>query len=36
MENINRGIIYIPLDLLIAKLYVFVNRLFINNKDLSS
>ena len=36
MANINRGITYVPLDLVIAKLYVFINRLFINNKDFSS
>ena len=35
-ENIDRGITYIPLDLSIAKLYVFVDRSFVNNKDFSS
>jgi hypothetical protein len=36
MENIDRGITYVPLDLSTAKLYVFVDGSFINNKDLSS
>jgi hypothetical protein len=36
MENIDRGITYVPLDLSTAKLYIFVNRSFTNNKDLSS
>jgi hypothetical protein len=36
MENIDRGITYVPLDLSTAKLYVFVDGLFTNNKDLSS
>jgi hypothetical protein len=36
MAHIDRGIKYIALDLLIAKLFVFVDRLFANNKDFSS
>ena len=36
MENIDRGITYVPLDLSTAKLYVFVDGSFANNKDLSS
>jgi hypothetical protein len=32
----DRGIRYIALDLLTAKLFIFVNRLFVNNKDFSS
>ncbi|TVY57324.1 hypothetical protein LCER1_G003367 [Lachnellula cervina] len=32
----DRGICYILLDLLTAKLFVFINSLFANNKDLSS
>jgi len=35
-ENINRGLRYIPLDLSKAKLFVFVDGSFANNKDLSS
>jgi hypothetical protein len=35
-ENIDRGITYIPLDLSTAKLYVFVDGSFANNKDFSS
>jgi hypothetical protein len=36
MEYLGRGITYIPLELAIAKLFVFVNSSFANNKDLSS
>ena len=36
MRNINRGLTYVTLDFLSAKLYVFVDRSFANNKDLSS
>jgi hypothetical protein len=36
MKNINQGLTYVKLDLLSAKLYVFVNSSFANNKDLSS
>jgi hypothetical protein len=31
----DRGIKYIVLDLLTTKLFVFINKLFINNKDFS-
>ena len=36
MEHIDRGLTYIALDLATAKLYVFVDGSFANNKDLSS
>jgi hypothetical protein len=36
MEYLGQGIIYILLELAIAKLFVFINGLFANNKDLSS
>jgi hypothetical protein len=36
IENKSRGIKYIPIDLATAKLYVFVDGSFANNKDLSS
>jgi len=36
MDNLDRGIRYIPLDLARTKLFVFVNGSFANNKDLSS
>jgi hypothetical protein len=36
MENQSRGLHYIPVDLTTAKLYVFVDGSFANNKDLSS
>jgi hypothetical protein len=36
IKNINQGFTYVKLDLLSAKLYVFVNGSFANNKDLSS
>jgi hypothetical protein len=32
----NRGIKYIAIDLPTAKLFVFVNKSFVNNKDFSS
>jgi hypothetical protein len=35
-KNISRGLNYTPLDLTTAKLYVFVDGSFANNKDLSS
>ena len=35
-HNIDRGIKYIALDLEYVKLFIFVDRLFINNKDFSS
>jgi hypothetical protein len=36
MEYLGQGIIYILLELVIAKLFVFVNNSFANNKNLSS
>ena len=36
IQNINRGIKYLVLDLATAKPFMFVNGLFANNKDLSS
>jgi hypothetical protein len=36
MEYLGRGITYIPLELATAKLFVFINSSFANNKDLSS
>jgi hypothetical protein len=36
MEHLGRGITYIPLELVTAKLFVFVNSSFANNKNLSS
>jgi hypothetical protein len=36
MENLERGIKYIALDLNHTKLFVFVDRSFANNKDFSS
>jgi hypothetical protein len=36
MKNMDRGLTYVDLDLLSAKLYVFVDGSFANNKDLSS
>jgi hypothetical protein len=36
IDNTDRGINYIPLDLATAKLFVFVDGSFANNKDLSS
>jgi hypothetical protein len=36
IENINRGLRYVPVNLLNAKLIVFVDGSFANNKDLSS
>src|SRR6266498_6103243 len=36
MDNLDRGITYIPLNLQHAKLFVFVNSSFANNKDFSS
>jgi hypothetical protein len=36
MTHMDRGIKYIALDLPTAKLFVFVDRLFVNNKDFSS
>jgi hypothetical protein len=36
MDHTDRGLIYITLDISTAKLFVFIDRLFINNKDFSS
>jgi len=36
LNNLNRGIKYIPLDLYRIKLFVFIDGSFANNKDLSS
>ncbi|KAK2002143.1 hypothetical protein LX36DRAFT_652637, partial [Colletotrichum falcatum] len=36
IKNLNRGLQFQPLDLTTAKLYVFVNRSFANNSDLTS
>jgi hypothetical protein len=36
MKNIDRGLVYVKLELPSAKLYVFVDGSFANNKDLSS
>jgi hypothetical protein len=36
MEHLDRGLTYIPIDLSTAKLFVFVDGSFANNKDLSS
>jgi hypothetical protein len=36
MTYIDRGIKYIAIDLSTAKLFVFVNKSFANNKDFSS
>jgi len=35
-RNIDRGLKYIALELLTAKLFVFVDGSFVNNKDFSS
>jgi hypothetical protein len=36
MNNLDRGLTFIPMDLQTAKLFVFVDGSFANNKDLSS
>jgi hypothetical protein len=36
MNHIDQDLIYILLDLVITKLFVFINGFFANNKDLSS
>jgi hypothetical protein len=36
MEHLGQGITYILLELATAKLFVFINGSFANNKDLSS
>jgi hypothetical protein len=35
LNNLEQGIRYIPLDLYYTKLFVFIDGLFANNKDLS-
>ena len=35
LNNLKQGIRYVNLDLKYIKLFVFVNKLFANNKDLS-
>ena len=36
MDNLDRGLHFIPLDLSTAKLFIFVDGSFANNSDLSS
>ena len=36
MDHLDRGLTYVTLDVPTAKLFVFVNGLFANNKDFSS
>src|SRR6266568_2699553 len=36
MNHLNRGLLYMPINLPTAKLFVFINKSFINNKDFSS
>ncbi|TVY58348.1 hypothetical protein LCER1_G002695 [Lachnellula cervina] len=36
MENLDRGLHFIVIDLNAIKIYIFINELFANNKDLSS
>ena len=36
MDYLDRGLIYITLDVPTAKLFIFINGLFTNNKDFSS
>ena len=36
LDNLKRGIKYVNLDLKYTKLFVFVDKSFANNKDLSS
>ena len=36
MNNIERGLTFIPIDLKTASMYVFIDGSFANNKDLSS
>ena len=35
MENKNYGFNYVKLNFIKLKLYVFINNLFVNNKDIS-
>src|SRR6266702_3668887 len=36
MNHLNRGLLYMPINLPTTKLFVFINRSFANNKDFSS
>jgi hypothetical protein len=36
IDNLDRGLMFVPLKLKDSKLFIFTNRLFANNKDLSS
>ena len=36
MNHLNQGLYYVPINLPTTKLFVFINRLFANNKDFSS
>jgi len=36
MNHLNWGLLYVPINLPTAKLFVFVDGLFTNNKDFSS
>ena len=36
LEHLNRGLTYIPLDISTAKLFIFIDGSFANNKDFSS
>src|SRR6266571_5764077 len=36
MNHLNQGLFYMPINLPTAKLFIFINRLFANNKDFSS
>ena len=35
MDNKNRGLNYIELNLIKLKLYIFIDNLFVNNKDIN-
>ena len=35
MNNLEKGFRYIPINLQSAKIYIFINKSFINNKNLS-
>ncbi len=36
LANLDRGLQYIPINLTLAKLFVFVDSSFVNNRDFSS
>jgi hypothetical protein len=36
LEHLNRGLTYISLNVLTAKLFVFINGSFVNNKNYNS